>query len=72
LISIVPKSGKKVDLSTPESIHQALIHQFSDLDLFKSEKKYSTLRELEIHKMVEQGCLNSSKEFWDALMQLIN
>ena len=72
LISIVPKSGKKVDLSTPESIHHAMIHQFSDLDLFKSEKKYSTLRELEIHKMIEQGCLNSSKEFWDALMKLIN
>lgn len=72
LISISPKNGKEVNLSTPESIHDALINQFSDLDLFKSEKAYSTLRELEIHQMVEQGCLNSSKDFWNALTQLIN
>jgi|TARA_R110000737_G_scaffold193486_2_gene214743 cag pathogenicity island protein 24 len=72
LISILPKTGKKVNLSTPESIHEALINQFSDLDLFKSEKGYATLRELEIHQMVEQGCLNSSKDFWNALTQLIN
>ncbi len=71
LISIVPKSGKKVNLSTPELIHTALQNNLFDLDIFKSKKPYSTLRELEIHKMIEQGCLNSSKEFWDALVELI-
>ncbi|MGJ8660767.1 MAG: DUF6495 family protein [Bacteroidota bacterium] len=71
LISILPKSGKKVDLSTPESIHAALTNQLTDLDIFKSEKPYTTLRELEIHTMIEQGCLNSSKEFWNALETLI-
>ena len=70
LISIVPKSNKKVNLSTPESIHTALLKQLTDLDIFKSEKPYTVLRELEIHQMIEQGCLNSSKEFWDAVVEL--
>lgn len=71
MISIVAKAGNNVDLSTPESIHVALLNQLSDLDIFKSEKPYSTLRELEIHQMIEQGCLNSSREFWEALEILI-
>jgi hypothetical protein len=71
VISIVAKAGSKVDLSSPESIHLALQKQLGDLDIFKSEKPYSTLRELEIHQMIEQGCLNSSREFWDALEILI-
>jgi cag pathogenicity island protein 24 len=72
LISIAPKTEKKVNLRTPESIHETLQNRLKDLDIFKSEKPYSTLRELEIHQMIEQGCLNSSKEFWDALVQLID
>jgi hypothetical protein len=72
LISILPKAGKKVNLNTPESIHSALQNQLKDLDIFKSEKPYTTLRELEIHQMIEQGCLNSSREFWNAMVKLID
>ena len=71
LISIVPKSEGKVDLSTPESIHEALVNHAQELSIFESEKAYSTLRELEIHNMTQQGCVASSKEFWDALKKLI-
>lgn len=71
LISIVPKDKDTVDLSTPESIHEALINNSQALTIFQTAKKYSTLRELEIHQMIEQGCVNSSKEFWEALEQVL-
>jgi hypothetical protein len=71
LISIVPKDKEKVDLSTPESIHETLVNKAEQLSIFLTSKKYTTLRELEIHQMIEQGCVNSSKEFWEALEKVI-
>ncbi|MFT7345051.1 MAG: hypothetical protein ACI9XP_001645 [Lentimonas sp.] len=72
LISIVPQPKADVDLSTPESIHEALVSKAHLLKIFKTKKPYSTLRELEIHQMTQQGCVASSKEFWDALQSLID
>lgn len=66
LIGINSKS-EKLDLSTPESIHHALKQHIEHLSFFKTEKKYAKERELEIHQMLEQGCFNSSEEFWNAL-----
>lgn len=71
VISILPAVKNDVDLSTPESIHDALVHHSEKLTVFQSTKRYSTLRELEIHQMIEQGCVNSSRAFWDALQQVI-
>ena len=71
LISINRKSDQ-IDLSTPDSIHEALTKNSSEINCFKSSKKYNTLRELEIHQMIENGCFNSSEDFWDSLTQLFN
>ena len=71
LISINRKSNQ-VDLSTPESIHEALTKNASEINYFKSSKKYNTLRELEVHQMIENGCFNSSEDFWNSLSQLFN
>ncbi len=71
LISLNAKPNSDVDLSTPDSIHRSMIQYPNKIQFFKSEKKYSTLRELELHRMVEQGCMNSSAEFWNALMNSI-
>ena len=71
LISINRKSDQ-IDLSTPDSIHEALTKNSSEINYFKSSKKYNTLRELEIHQMIENGCFNSSEDFWDSLTQLFN
>jgi hypothetical protein len=71
LISINRKSDI-VDLSTPESIHTALKNQPEEINYFKSSKKYNTLRELEVHQMIENGCFNSSQEFWNLLEKLFN
>jgi len=71
LISINRKSDQ-IDLSTPDSIHEALTKNSSEINYFKSSKKYNTLRELEIHQMIENGCFNSSEEFWNSLTQLFN
>ncbi len=60
-------NSTEVDLSTPESIHHALINQVNQLKFFKSERNYSKEREVEIHQLVEQGCFVSSEEFWKAL-----
>ncbi len=72
LISIVSNDKEKIDLTTPESIHEALMKYPNQLNVFRTSKPYSTLRELEIHQMVTQGCVNSSKEFWQALEQIIS
>lgn len=71
LISINRKSDQ-IDLSTPDSIHEALTKNSSEINYFKSSKKYNTLRELEIHQMIENGCFNSSEDFWNSLTQLFN
>jgi len=71
LISINRKSAT-VDLSTPDSIHKALTKNANEINYFKSSKKYNTLRELEIHQMIENGCFNSSEAFWNSLTQLFN
>ncbi len=67
VISILPKNKEVVDLSTPESIHKALQSEVDNLTVFRTSKAYSSPREMEIHCMIEQGCVASSKEFWKAL-----
>lgn len=67
LISIHRKAESAADLSTIESIHDALKHNAEQLTFFKTEKSYSKNREAEIHDMIEQGCLLSSSQFWTAL-----
>lgn len=70
LISLTTKS-KEIDLSSPVGIHDAIITNGSLLDIFKTSKKYTLPREEEIHKMIKKGCVNSSQEFWDALLEII-
>ena len=41
------------------------------LSFFKSSKKYTKGRELEIHHLIEQGAIPSSKDFWEMLIKLI-
>lgn len=67
LISIHRKAESAADLSTIESIHDALKNNAEQLTFFKTEKSYSKNREAEIHDMIEQGCLLSSSQFWTAL-----
>jgi len=71
LISINAKELGSVDLSTPESIHQALSSQSDKLTIFKTKKAYSKNREEEIHQMIEQGCFNSSEAFWILLEKVL-
>lgn len=68
LIAIQKKNPTDlIDLSTPEGIHDALTKNANNLGFFTNEKPYSQARELEIHQMLDQGCVNSTKAFWDAL-----
>lgn len=70
LISLNRKS-EKVDLSSAESIHDALVKNPSELSIFRSKKNYSKVREEEIHEMLSQGCVNSSEAFWIMLEKVI-
>lgn len=70
LFSINKKPNSTSDLSTPETIHQSLTHQADQLTYFRSAKKYTATRELEIHQALEQGCVVSSREFWESLQEL--
>lgn len=71
LISINSKN-ETVDLSTPESIHEALVNSPQDISIFETKKAYSKNREEEIHDMLMQGCFNSSEAFWILLKKVIN
>ena len=72
LIAIQKKSPTElVDLSTPEGIHEALTKKAGFLSFFTNEKPYSQARESEIHQMLEQGCVNSTEDFWNALSQIL-
>jgi hypothetical protein len=67
LISIQRNKDSKADLSSPESIHSSLINYSDELSFFKSEKAIQLTRNLEIHRMIEQGCYVSTIEFWESL-----
>jgi glutaredoxin 2 len=71
VIAINRKSGAAVDLSTIEGIHAALTHSAADLTFFRSTKEYTQTREEEIHQLVENGCMVSSREFWEALEKVL-
>jgi hypothetical protein len=72
LIAIQSNDENHCDLTTPESIHEALTHHFSSLSFFKSEKGYSAPRETSIHELLEQGCVLSSMDFWNQLEEIIS
>lgn len=67
LISIQRNKDSQADLSSPESIHSSLINYSHELSFFKSEKEIQLTRNLEIHRMIEQGCYISTTEFWESL-----
>jgi hypothetical protein len=71
LISIQGKSGIHVNLSTPKSIHFELKNNFSNLQFHRSEKNYGSSREMELHELLEKGCVVSSKEFWEQLLIIL-
>ena len=66
LISI-HSTHETADMSTPESIHEALVSQSHNLTIFKTQKPYSKEREMEIHEMIGSGCVPSSEAFWISL-----
>jgi len=71
LISINVKENSKASLETPESIHKALKKKSSELTIFKTQKKYSKSREVEIHELIEEGCVLSDKTYWEFLIELV-
>ena len=71
LISITPKAGVQVDLSSPESIHKTLLEQAHNLSYFETSKPFKSSREEEVHELIEQGCVVSTQSFWDAICSVI-
>lgn len=69
LISVSRKPGSSCNLSTVESIHDALVNHSSALTWFRTSKGYGDSREQEIHRLLENGSVLSTKEFWEALEQ---
>ena len=71
LISL-QSTDKNCDLSSVESIHDALQNHVSNLNFFKSEKPYHSTRETVIHELIESGCVVSSSEFWNVLKHVLD
>lgn len=72
LISMTTDPNNSCDLSTAASIHEALVKHSNEIKIFKTEKAYVQERELEIHQLIESGCLISSEEFWISLEAVIS
>lgn len=72
LISLQLKPESTCDLSTPESIHDALTHHSTEISYFKTSKKYNSEREVEIHQLIESGCVLSNEAFWILLEKVLN
>ena len=72
LISIQKKENSIADFSTVDNIHAALTKETNRLQFFQSEKNYTSTREQEIHRMLEQGCFVSSADFWKSLQEVVN
>ncbi|MEO9258353.1 MAG: DUF6495 family protein [Crocinitomicaceae bacterium] len=60
-----------VDFSTPEAIQESILNYNSQIQSFRQTKKYSKKREIELFEMTEQGCVVSTKIFWDKITKLI-
>ena len=71
LISVSPKPDKNIDLSTVESIHDALSNQAGLLNYFKTSKPIKGEREMEVHRLLNQGCVVSSEEFWEKMIEAL-
>ena len=69
LISLNRKPESTISLATPESIHEALTQHVDQLDIYQSTKNYTQERESEVHQLLTQGCVPSSKDFWTSLEQ---
>lgn len=71
LISITLKSESAHSLETPESIHKAFQNNPEMLTVFKTQKSFEETREKEVHKLLQQGCFQSSELFWNSLLTVI-
>jgi hypothetical protein len=72
MISIQRKEGSQANLETVESIHISLTKSSHELSFFRTDKLYNQEREMEIHRLIEQGCHISSQEFWDSLSSALS
>lgn len=68
---VVIEAPEGLNLSSPESIQEALRDRLMDLGFYRSSKPYSQSREEEIHHWITQGCAASHAAFWTQVNQLI-
>ena len=71
MISLQWPSDSAVDLSTPEGIHSAILNNAGKIQWFASEKPTGEDKEAAIHRMIGQGCIPSSEEFWNSLNESV-
>ena len=72
LLIAVQHTQPDLDLSSPETIHVALTGDLSKLNFFRSEKMHQHSREVEVHRLIEQGCVPSDEAFWNALVGIVS
>ncbi len=65
------KENPNLDLSTAESVADALRNHSTELVFFQQEKEYTKGREMEIHDMFTNGCTKTTKEFWELLQKIV-
>jgi hypothetical protein len=58
-------------LSKDEAISVAINSNPSKLSIYRAEKKVNPFKEDEVHRLVEQGCVKSTKLVWEQFYRLI-
>lgn len=60
-----------LSLEKDEEISLAINSNSSKLSIYRAKKKVNSFKEDEVHRLVEQGCLKSTKSVWEQLNLLI-
>ena len=70
-LTSLKSEDSSVDFSNPTLIHESIIHHSDKISYFTQTKSYQNDREIELFKMVEQGCIISTQDFYDALQNAL-
>lgn len=67
----IKSEDEKISLENDNEISQSINSVSSKLSIYRAEKKVNPNKEDEVHRLVEQGCINSNEFVWRQFNELI-
>ncbi len=72
LLGLVAQENTAIDFTKDDNWLKTLQNTEGGVSFFQTEKSYSDLREVEIFKLIENGCRISDSYLYDTLRKLFN